>query len=111
MVSSARTPVGSFQGALRSVPVTKLGSVAVSAAVSRAGLRPDVVEEVYMGNVISAGAGQAPARQVALRAGLLETTPCTTVNKVCASGMKAIMLAAQNIMLGQVITLKQRQEL
>jgi acetyl-CoA C-acetyltransferase len=101
LVSSARTPIGSFQGVLSSVPVGKLGAVAVSAAVSRAGLLPEAVEEVIMGNVISAGAGQAPARQAALRAGLPESVVCTTVNKVCASGMKSIMLGAQAIMLGQ----------
>merc|ERR1711937_1122715 len=85
---------------LAGVPATKLGSIAIEAAVAHAGIQKDQVQECYMGNVCQAGQGQAPARQAALGAGLSNTTPCTTVNKVCASGTKAIMQAAQNIMVG-----------
>lgn len=100
IASFARTPIGSFRSALASVPATRLGSVAIKGAIERAGIKSEDVQEVYMGNVVSAGAGQAPARQAALGAGLSQSTPCTTVNKVCASGMKAIMLAAQSLMCG-----------
>lgn len=100
IVSAARTPIGSFKGSLASLKAPELGSKAIQAAVQRAGLSVNDVQEVYMGQVLQAGSGQAPARQAALKAGLPNTTPCTTVNKVCASGMKAIMLAAQNVMLG-----------
>uniref|UniRef100_A0A2R5LD24 acetyl-CoA C-acetyltransferase n=1 Tax=Ornithodoros turicata TaxID=34597 RepID=A0A2R5LD24_9ACAR len=100
IVSFARTPLGSFRSSLAPVPATKLGSVAIQAAVERAGIKKEHVQEVYMGNVLSSGCGQAPARQAALGAGLPQSTPCTTVNKVCASGMKAIMLAAQSLMCG-----------
>lgn len=100
IASFARTPIGSFRSALASVPATRLGSVAIKGAIERAGIKSEDVEEVFMGNVVSAGAGQAPARQAALGAGLSQSTPCTTVNKVCASGMKAIMLAAQSLMCG-----------
>lgn len=92
--------MGSFQGALSSVPAPQLGATAIAGALKSAGVSPDAVEEVYMGNVLQAGVGQAPARQAALGAGLGPNVPCTTVNKVCASGMKAIALAAQTIALG-----------
>jgi len=101
IASAARTPVGSFLGSLSTVPATKLGSTAIAAAVERAGIPKDAVQEVYMGNVLQGGQGQAPARQATLGAGLSLSTPCTTINKVCASGMKAIMLASQNLMTGQ----------
>src|ERR1041385_7384469 len=100
IVSVARTPIGSFQGALSSVPATKLGATAVKAAVQRAGIKPGEVQEVFMGNVLTANEGQAPARQASLFAGLSNTTPCTTVNKVCASGTKSIIFGAQSILLG-----------
>jgi acetyl-CoA C-acetyltransferase len=100
IVSAVRTPMGSFGGALAGFSATQLGAIAVKRAVEKAGIDPHVVNEVYMGNVISAGLGQAPARQAAIFAGLSKHTPCTTINKVCASGMKAIMLATQNIMTG-----------
>ncbi len=100
IVSVARTPIGAFNGALASVPATTLGATVITAALERAGVSKEQVQEVYMGNVISANIGQAPANQASLYAGLPNTVPCTTVNKVCASGMKAIMLGAQSIMLG-----------
>jgi len=100
IVSAARTPVGSFLGSLATVPATKLGSTAIEAAVERAGIPKDAVQEVYMGNVLQASQGQAPARQATLGAGLNLGTPCTTVNKVCASGMKSVMLASQSLMCG-----------
>ena len=100
IASMARTPIGSFAGTLASVQATALGSTAISGAIARAGIAPEDVQEVIMGNVLSAGMGQAPARQAALGAGLDKSTCCTTVNKVCASGMKAVMLGAQSIMLG-----------
>ena len=100
IVSAARTPMGSFLGSLSSVPATKLGSTAISGALAMAGLDPKEIEEVYMGNVLQAGVGQAPARQAALGAGILDSVPCTTVNKVCASGMKAISLARATIAMG-----------
>ena len=100
IVSAVRTPMGSFMGSLSGVPATKLGSIAIKEAVERAGIDPKVVDEVFMGNVLQAGVGQAPARQAALGAGLSDEVPCTTVNKVCASGMKSIMLGAQSIMAG-----------
>lgn len=97
IVSAARTPIGSFLGSLSTVPATKLGSVAIKGAMEKINLKPELVEEVLMGNVVQAGNGQAPARQAALGAGIPSTVPCTTVNKVCASGMKAVMQAAQSI--------------
>lgn len=100
IVSAARTPMGSFLGSLASVPATKLGAVAVKGALDKINLDPALVQEIYMGNVLQAGEGQAPARQVALGAGLSEETPATTINKVCASGMKAVMMAAQAIKAG-----------
>lgn len=100
IASFARTPIGSFRGCLAAVPATRLGSIAIKGAVDRAGIKFEDVQEVIMGNVVSSGAGQAPARQAALGAGLPLSAPCTTINKVCASGMKAIILAAQSLMCG-----------
>jgi len=101
IVSAARTPMGSFLGSLSSVPATKLGSAAIQGALKMANLDPKDIEEVYMGNVLQAGMGQAPARQAALGAGISESVPCTTINKVCASGMKAISLARATITMGE----------
>jgi acetyl-CoA C-acetyltransferase len=100
IVGAVRTPIGSFLGSLRSIPATKLGSIVIEEALKRAGIEKSVVDEVIMGNVLSAGEGQAPARQAALGAGLPETTECMTINKVCGSGLKSVMLASQAIMLG-----------
>jgi len=100
IVSAARTPIGSFMGSLSSVSAPKLGAVAIKGALDKIKLDPKLVDEVLMGNVVQAGVGQAPARQAALYAGIPDTVPCTTVNKVCASGMKAIMQGAQAIMAG-----------
>jgi acetyl-CoA C-acetyltransferase len=100
IVSAVRTPIGSFMGALSSVPATKLGVAAIKGALHKINLDPKLVDEVLMGNVVQAGNGQAPARQAALFAGLSESVACTTVNKVCASGMKAVMQGAQAIMAG-----------
>jgi len=101
IVSAVRTPVGSFGGSLVSLSAIKLGAAAVKGAIQKINLDPKQVQEVFFGNVLSAGLGQAPATQVAVGAGLGYEIPCTLVNKVCASGMKAIMLGAQSIMLGQ----------
>ncbi len=101
LLSGARTPVGKFNGALKTVSAVDLGITAVKAAVTRAGIKAEHVEEVYMGQVLQAGAGQAPARQVALGSGMPTTTEATTINKVCSSGLKAVILAAQSIQLGQ----------
>lgn len=101
IISAVRTPIGSFGGVLSTLSATDLGAAAIRGALSRAGIQPELVQEVYMGNVVSANVGQAPAKQAALKAGLPATVPCTTINKVCASGTKAIMLAAQAIQLGQ----------
>lgn len=100
IVSAVRTPMGSFGGSLKDVPATKLGAIAIKGAVEKAGISPDMVNEVLMGSVLQANLGQAPARQAAKYAGLPDNVICTTVNKVCASGMKAIVLGAQSIMLG-----------
>jgi acetyl-CoA C-acetyltransferase len=100
IVSIARTPIGSFMGSLSTIPAPKLGAIAIKGALEKINLAPYLVEEVFMGNVVSAGLGQAPARQAAIFAGIPNNVPCTTVNKVCASGMKSIMLAAQTIALG-----------
>uniref|UniRef100_A0A803MGM1 Acetyl-CoA C-acetyltransferase n=1 Tax=Chenopodium quinoa TaxID=63459 RepID=A0A803MGM1_CHEQI len=100
IVGVARTPMGGFLGTLSSLTATKLGSVAIEGALKRANIDPSLVQEVIFGNVLSANLGQAPARQAALGAGIPNTVVCTTVNKVCASGMKAVMLAAQSIQLG-----------
>ena len=97
LISAARTPMGSFLGALSSVPAPQLGAAAIRGAIERAGLPTEAVDEVFMGNVLQAGLGQAPARQAALGAGLSHEVPCTTVNKVCASGMKSIALATSAI--------------
>ena len=102
IVSAVRTPIGSFGGKLRDIPATKLGAIAIKAAVEQAGIDPKEVSEVYMGCVLQANLGQAPARQAAIYAGLSENVCCTTVNKVCASGMKSIMLGYQSIMMGDV---------
>ena len=101
VISAVRTPIGSFGGSLSSVTAIALGGIAVRGALEKAGVDPKMVQEVFIGNVISAGLGQAPATQVAAAAGLGFEIPCTLVNKVCASGMKAVMLGAQSIMLGQ----------
>lgn len=100
IVSAVRTPIGSFGGSLAKVSATKLGSIAIKAALKKVNLKPEEINEVFMGNVLQANMGQAPARQAALFAGLPNTIPCTTINKVCASGMKSIMIAAQTIILG-----------
>lgn len=100
IVSVARTPIGSFMGSLSNISAPKLGAIAIKGALNKINLDPKLVEEVFMGNVVSAGLGQAPARQAAMFAGIPDSTPCTTVNKVCASGMKSIMLGAQTIALG-----------
>ena len=100
IVSVARTPIGSFMGSLATISAPKLGAIAIKGALEKIKLAPNLVQEVFMGNVVSAGLGQAPARQAAMYAGIPETVPCTTVNKVCASGMKSIQLAAQTIALG-----------
>ena len=100
IVSAVRTPIGSFMGSLSTVPAPRLGAIAIKGALDKIGLDPNMVEEVLMGNVVQAGNGQAPARQAAIYAGIPDTVPCTTVNKVCASGMKTVMQAAQSIALG-----------
>ena len=100
IVSAKRTPIGKFMGGLSTVPAPKLGAIAIQGALKAAGLEASQVDEVYMGNVLQAGVGQAPARQAALMAGIADTVPCTTINKVCSSGMKAISMAAQAIALG-----------
>jgi len=102
IVSVARTPIGSFMGSLATISAPKLGAIAIKGALEKINLAPSLVEEVFMGNVVSAGLGQAPARQAAIYAGIPDTVPCTTVNKVCASGMKSIQLAAQAIAIGDV---------
>lgn len=100
IVSAARTPIGSFLGALSTIPAPKLGAIAIKGALDKINLKPELVQEVLMGNVVQAGTGQAPARQAAIFAGIPDTVPCTTINKVCASGMKTVMQAAQSIALG-----------
>ncbi|WII71113.1 acetyl-CoA C-acetyltransferase [Bdellovibrio sp. 22V] len=100
IVSSVRTPVTSFQGGFSSLPAPKLGAVAIKEAITRAGVSADEIDECIMGEVLTAGVGQAPARQAAIYAGLKNTTPCMTINKVCGSGLKAVMLAADSIALG-----------
>ena len=100
IVSAVRTPIGSFGGALSSVSATQLGATAIKGALQNISLDPNLVQTVYMGNVVSANLGQAPARQAAIFGGLSKNATCTTINKVCASGMKSIMMAAQDIMLG-----------
>jgi len=100
IIAAARTPIGSFMGSLSTIEAPKLGAAAIKGALKKANISADVVDEVFMGNVLQANVGQAPARQAAIFAGLNQSVPCTTVNKVCASGMKAIMLGAQTIMAG-----------
>ncbi len=100
IVSVARTPIGSFLGSLANISATKLGAIAIKGALHKIKLDPKLIDEVFMGNVVSAGLGQAPAKQAAIFAGIPTSVPCTTVNKVCASGMKAIMLAVQTIKTG-----------
>lgn len=100
IVAAVRTPMGSFNGMLSEISAPHLGSIAIKGALSKSKLNPSDIDEVYFGNVLQAGVGQAPARQAAILAGLPESTPCTTVNKVCASGMKSIALGASSIMLG-----------
>lgn len=100
IVSAVRTPMGSFGGELSSLSASQLGAAAIKKAVEKAGIKSEEVNEVYMGNVLQANLGQAPARQAAIFAGLSQNVPCTTINKVCSSGMKSIMLAAQSIMCG-----------
>lgn len=100
IISAVRTPLGSFGGALSSISATQLGSTAIKGALEKINLAPNKINEVYMGNVLQANTGQAPARQAAMGAGIPNTVPATTINKVCSSGMKSVMLAAQSILLG-----------
>ena len=100
IVSAVRTPMGSFMGSLSSISAPKLGSIAIKGAIEKSGIKPNDIQEVFMGNVLQANLGQAPARQAAIFAGLPTDIPCTTINKVCSSGMKSIMLAAQTIKSG-----------
>jgi acetyl-CoA C-acetyltransferase len=100
IVAAVRTPMGAFMGGLSTVPATQLGAIAIKGALEKGGVKSEWIDEVFMGNVLQAGVGQAPARQAALTAGLGYNVPCTTINKVCASGMKAIMLGAQTILSG-----------
>lgn len=100
IVSAVRTPIGRFMGALSQIAAPELGAIAIKGALERINLDPTQVGEVIMGHVLQAGTGQAPARQAAIKAGIPNTVPCTTVNKVCASGMKTIMQAAQSIAIG-----------
>lgn len=100
IISAVRTPMGSFGGSLSTIPAPQLGATAIKGAIDKAGIDKDLIQEVYMGNVLQANLGQAPARQAAIFAGLNQNVPCTTVNKVCASGMKAISMAAQSIIAG-----------
>lgn len=100
IVSAARTPIGSFLGALSTIPAPKLGAIAIKGALDKIQLNPELVDEVLMGNVVQANTGQAPARQAAIYAGIPNTTPCSTINKVCSSGLKTVMQAAQSIIAG-----------
>ena len=100
IVAAARTPMGAFMGGLSTVPATRLGSIAIKGALDKGNVSAEIIDEVFMGNVLQAGVGQAPAKQAALGAGIGTNVPCTTVNKVCASGMKAVMFAAQSIIAG-----------
>jgi acetyl-CoA C-acetyltransferase len=101
ILSAQRTPIGSFQGQFSAVPAPRLGATAIQAALKNSGLGVNDVQECIMGEVLSAGVGQAPARQAAIYAGLPSSVPCMTINKVCGSGLKAVMLAADSIALGQ----------
>ena len=100
IVSAVRTPIGSFGGIFSSIPATKLGSYAIKGAIEKCGIDKEIIDEVFMGNVLQANLGQAPARQAAIEAGLSENIPCTTINKVCSSGMKSIMIGTQSILCG-----------
>ena len=100
IVSAKRTPLGKFMGGLSTVPAPRLGAIAIQGAIDAIGLDVSEIDEVFMGNVLQAGVGQSPARQAAIFSGIPDTVPCTTVNKVCSSGMKTIMMAAQAIALG-----------
>lgn len=100
IVSASRTPIGSFNGMLSAIPTTQLGSIVIKDAINKANIKPENIDEVIMGNVLTAGEGQAPARQASLGAGIPNSVPCMTINKVCGSGLKAVMLAAQAIKLG-----------
>jgi acetyl-CoA C-acetyltransferase len=101
ILGAARTPIGAFLGGLAPLTAPKLGAIAIKCALERAGVKPDEVDEVFMGNVVQAGVGQAPARQASLGAGIPNSVPCTTINKVCGSGLKAVMLAASQIAAGE----------
>src|SRR3989440_4583349 len=101
ILGAARTPIGAFLGGLAPISAPKLGAIAIKCALERAGVKPDQVDEVFMGNVVQAGVGQAPARQASLGAGIPNSVPCTTINKVCGSGLKAVMLAASQIAAGE----------
>src|SRR6187402_1437549 len=100
IVGAARTPIGSYLGALASLPAPRLGAVAIRAAIERAGLTPDEIGEVFMGNVLSAGIGQAPARQAAIFGGVPQSVPATTVSKVCGSGLQAVVFGSRTVALG-----------
>lgn len=100
IISAVRTPMGAFMGSLSKVPATQLGSVAIEGALNKGNVKANIIDEVFMGNVLQAGVGQAPARQAALGAGIGNNVPCTTVNKVCASGMKAVIMGVQSILAG-----------
>ncbi|HEV2250100.1 MAG TPA: acetyl-CoA C-acyltransferase, partial [Candidatus Limnocylindria bacterium] len=101
ILGAARTPIGAFLGSLAPLSATRLGAIAIACAVERSGVAPERIDEVFMGSVVQAGVGQAPARQAALGAGLPRNVPCTTINKVCGSGLKAVMLAASQIAAGE----------
>src|SRR3989440_10631068 len=101
ILGAARTPIGAFLGGLAPVSAPKLGAIAIKCALERARVKPDQVDEVFMGNVVQAGVGQAPARQASLAAGIPNSVPCTTINKVCGSGLKSVMLAASQIAAGE----------
>jgi acetyl-CoA C-acetyltransferase len=101
ILGASRTPIGAFLGGLASIPATQLGAIAIKCALERAGVGADQIDEVFMGNVVQAGVGQAPARQAALGAGIPNSVPCTTINKVCGSGLKSVMLAATQIAAGE----------
>lgn len=100
IISAQRTPIGAFLGSLSGFSAPQLGAIAIKSALEKAGIAPDQVSEVIMGNVLTAGVGQAPARQAALGAGLPDSVPCLTINKVCGSGLKSVMLADQAIRCG-----------
>ena len=101
IVAAKRTPIGTFMGSLSKVPTALIGSKSIEAAIKSISLNPELIDEVYFGNVLQAGVGQAPARQAAIFAGISKHVPCTTINKVCSSGMKSISIAAQSIALGE----------